>query len=406
MTAPVDHDEPIAPVTRRSLSTKVTPSATAAIEAAVAARRSAGLPVYRLGLGEPDFDVSPDIADAVSRASHGSAGYTATAGVLGLQEAIAEMFSARLERNVGPSNVIATAGAKQAIHLALSAVCASNDEVLIPVPYWVSFPEQVRLAGGVPVYLHPPAGVSRLSAESLRANVGHRGRVLILNSPNNPSGIVYSSSELAEIAAVCVELNLWVISDEVYSAFVFGNGGHRSIATYPGMAERTIVVDSASKTYGIPGWRLGYATAPREVIEAMVAIASHTTSNASSLAQVAAEAALRGNQDSVNAHREQYAARARWLADRIHSIPGIVAPSEIEGGFFLWLDLSAFLGNRTPRGFHSIDDFAASALDETGVALQPGTAFGSPTHIRMSVAAPDGELRDGVDRLETFLEGL
>jgi aspartate aminotransferase len=388
------------------MGAKITPSATAAIEAAVAARRGAGLPVYRLGLGEPDFAVAPEIADAVFRAARAPAGYTPTAGVLGLREAIAEMFTARLARDVRPSDVIATAGAKQAIYLALSVVCAADDEVLIPVPYWVSFPEQVRLAGGVPVYLDPPGASDRLSAQSLKANVRDRSRVLILNSPNNPSGIVYNALELEEIAAACVELNLQVISDEVYSAFVFSAGGHRSIATYAGMAQRTIVIDSASKTYGMPGWRLGYATGPRELIEAMVAIASHTTSNASSLAQAAAEAALRGNQESVSSHREEYLARARWLADRIRSIPRIGAASEIEGGFFLWLDLSAFLGSRTARGFRSVDDLAASALDETGVALQPGTAFGSPRHIRMSVAAPEAELRDGVDRLEAFLEGL
>ena len=258
------------------------------------------------------------------------------------------------------------------------------------------------MVGAEPRFI-TPASV-KVTAEELEASVSRRSRVLILNSPNNPSGAVYSRGELEAIAVVCQRAGLWVISDEVYRAFVYSTEGHTSIATIPGMAEWTIVVDSASKTYGMPGWRLGYATGPQDAISAMTAVASHTTSNPSTIAQAAAEAALSGSQETVEAHRVEYASRVAMLSDRLSGVRHLSVPSPTDGGFFAWVDASSAFGHHIgDRKIDDVEALAEVALVECGVVLQPGTAFGSDRHLRMSVAAPRDELVEGLDRLQALL---
>jgi aspartate aminotransferase len=385
---------------------RVSASATARTEGRVAVLHREGRTLYRLGLGEPDFGVPVHVAEAALRAiRENRSGYTDTAGIQSLRVAFAERLEADLGIKTRPEAVVATAGAKQAIAHALAVLCADGDEVLIPVPYWVSFPEQVRLAGAEPRFVEPASPTTKISAEEVEAAATPRTRVLIINSPNNPSGAVYSRPELESIAAVCRRLDLWVISDEVYRAFVYADRGHTSIATLTGMADRTVLVDSASKTYGMPGWRLGYATGPVEVIKAMAAVASHTTSNPSTISQAAAEAALRGPQDLVEAHRRQYASRAAWLAARLSGITSLVCAGPTAGGFFAWVDASRTFGRQIgDRTIEDADGLADAALDACGIVLQPGTGFGSPRHLRMSMAAPPDEVAEGLDRLERLLQ--
>jgi aspartate aminotransferase len=387
------------------LGLRVAPSATARVEERVAAMRREGRPLYRLGLGEPDFALPEHITQAAIRAIHGQGrGYTDTAGIHALREAIADRF-----QDVGiqatPQTVMATAGAKQAIAHALAVLCAPGEEVLIPSPYWVSFPEQVRLVEGEPRFI--PSEGAKVTAEELEAAVSNRSRVLILNSPNNPSGAVYTQAELEAIATVCQRRDLWVISDEVYRAFVYTNDGHASISTVPGMSSRTVIVDSASKTYGMPGWRIGYATGPVDVIRAMTAVASHTTSNPSTIAQAGGEAALRGSQAVVVSNRAEYADRVAMMAGRLGRMPHLSIAGATDGGFFAWVDVSSVFG--CSLGNDRIDDveaLAEVALATRGVVLQPGTAFGSSRHLRMSVAAPRDELEEGLELLAGLLRGL
>lgn len=393
--------------TRRApRATRVRGSATARVEERVAALRREGRTLFRLGLGEPDFAVPQHVVEAVTRAVRDGrhAGYTDTAGGWALREVIAQRAGEDLGQAVTPEEVIVTAGGKQAIAQALAVICAAADEVLVPLPYWVSFPEQVRLAGARPRFLRPSRTQLKVTAEAVEAAIGPRTRVLILNSPNNPSGAVYSGPELEAIAAVCLRHDLIVLSDEVYREFVYPPAAHVSIASVPGMRERTVVVDSASKSWAMPGWRIGYAVARADIVRAMATLQSHLTSNASSVAQAALGAALAGPRDSLAAHRDEYSERAAWLARRVARIPGIAIEEPIAGGFFAWADIGAGLRGGV-AGTHprDADGLADVALEQMGVVLTPGTGFGSRRHVRLSIAAPREELAEGVERLAALL---
>jgi len=394
--------------TRRSLSQairRIATSPTAALEAQVGALRAAGEKVYRLGLGEPDFPPPAEVKDAaIGAIREDFNSYTHTAGIIELRRAAAARLGADLGLAYEPEDVVVSVGAKHALFNAAAVLLDPGDEVLIPAPYWVSFPEQIRFLGGTPVFVPTTAAEGyRISPATLAPLVGPRTRFLILNSPNNPSGAVYSKAALAKLAAFCVERDLWVVSDEIYSTFVYTPEGHASIAAFPGMRERTIVVSAVSKTYGMTGWRIGYAAAPRPVADAMVTLQSHLTGNPNSIAQRAALAALGGSQEWLAPVLEEYRRRRRALVDGVRAVPGLTC-LEPDGAFFVWVDMSAWFG-RTVAGkrIETSDDLAGVLLSERRVAVMPGTGFGSPAHLRLSFATARDELAGGILQMQELL---
>jgi len=366
---------------------------------------SEGVDVCRLGLGEPDTVVPAHVQEAaIAAIRENFSHYTSTAGILPLRTAIA----ARLEEEIGvayePSEVIVSTGGKQAIFNALGALVAPGDEVLILVPYWVSFPEMVRFLGATPVFVETGRESGyRATAADIERHVTPSTRVLILNSPNNPSGAVYASAELAAIAEVCRRRDLWVVSDEVYSTFVYTAEGHRSIAALPGMRERTVVVNAASKTFGMTGWRVGYAAAPAAAAGTMVTLQSHVTSNVNTIAQRAALAAIGGPHAWLDGVRADYARRREELVRGVRATRGLTAELP-DGAFYVWADTSWWSGRELAgRKIRDAGDLAALLLERARVAVMPGAAFGSPMHLRLSFAAAPAELAEGVRRMQELL---
>ncbi len=387
------------------IATRVSPSPTAELEGTVEALIAKGVDVCRLGLGEPDIATPDHVREAGIRAiREGFSQYTSTAGIIALRQAAADRLRADIGVSYAAQEIVMTVGGKQAIFNALAALCGQGDEVIIPIPHWVSFPEQVRLVGGMPVFVQgDPARGYRVSAAEIERHVTPRTRVLVLNTPNNPSGAVYGKAELAAIAELCATHDIWVISDEVYRAFTYTPAGHVSIASCAGMRERSVVVDAVSKTYGMTGWRIGYSAAPIAVTRAMTAVQSHVTSNPTSIAQRAALAALSGPQEWIAGVREDYARRRAELFAGVRDLPGLECEIP-DGSFFLWVDASWWLGRELAgRPITTIEDFASALLEQARVAVMPGTGFGSPSHLRMSFAAPVPELREGLTRMRAFL---
>jgi aspartate aminotransferase len=386
-------------------ATLLSPSPTAALETRVEELRAQGLPICRLGLGEPDIATPEHVRDAAIKAIREDfSKYTATAGISALREAAAARVAVESGVRYSPGETIITNGAKHAIFNALAALCAPGDEVLLPVPYWVSFPEQIRYVGGVPIPVRTARENSwRATVAELEHAITPRTRGLIFNSPNNPSGAVYTRAEQQDIARLCVERDLWVISDEIYSQFVFTAEGHHSIAAAPGMRERTIITSAISKTYGMTGWRIGYAAGPAAVVKVMATLQSHVTSNTSSIAQRAAVAALTGPHDWLGPVRERYRVRRDEMVSAIRRSRGLGCEVP-DGTFFVWTDMSELIGrNIGGRAIGSADDLATVLLDEARVAVMPGTGFGMNTHLRLAFAAPEDELADGLRRIAKVL---
>jgi len=394
-----------APTRSAPPASRIGRSPTAELEGAVEALVSGGVRVWRLGLGEPDIPTPQHVRDAaIAAINENFSQYTSTAGIHALRAAAAERLRSDIGVTYAPSEVVVSVGGKHAIFNALAALVGPDDEVLIPVPYWVSFPEQVRFIGAAPVFVPATAATAyRVTADDIARAVTPRTRVLILNSPNNPSGAVYGTRELDEIAAVCRRHDLWVVSDEVYSTFTYTDEGHVSMASRAGMRERTVVVNAVSKTYGMTGWRIGYAAAPEAVASAMVTVQSHMTSNPSSIAQRGALAALTGPQEWLTAVRADYARRRIDLAAGLQRIRGLTGAVP-DGSFFVWVDMSQWIGRSVAgREIGGADDLAAVLLDDARVAVMPGTGFGSPTNLRLSFAASPGEVREGLQRMGALL---
>ncbi|WP_025699849.1 pyridoxal phosphate-dependent aminotransferase [Paenibacillus durus] len=384
---------------------RVLPSPTAMLESTVAQYQREGRTVYRLGLGQPDFP-TPDRAKAaaIQAIQDNFTGYTDTSGILPLREAICRALLRDIGLSYEPGEIVVTVGGKHALFNAICTLCRPGDEVLIPVPYWVSFPEQVKFAGAKPVFVQTGAASGyKVTPGTLAPLVNESTRLLILNQPNNPSGAVYSAEELSKLAEFCRERDLWVISDEVYSAFVFKPEGYTSIASFPGMRERTVVINAVSKSYGMTGWRIGYSAAPAAVTGAMLRLQSHTTSNPSSIAQQAALAAIDGPQDDLTEIRNEYAARRGVLVEGVRRIKGLEC-SVPDGAFYVWVDASAWRGQTLEgRIISTADDLADILLTKAGVAVMPGTGFGSPYHIRLSYAVSRDEMESGIKAMESLL---
>ncbi|MBV9071490.1 MAG: pyridoxal phosphate-dependent aminotransferase, partial [Acidobacteria bacterium] len=364
-----------------------------------------GVDIVDFGPGEPDFRTPQFVADAGKRAiDQGFTKYTNALGTKALREAIAQRYNKRYRTSVGAEHVIAGNGGKQELFNLMLALVDKGDEVIIPVPYWVSFPDQVQFAGGTPVFARTEASNRfRATLDGIQAVASERTRGVILNSPNNPTGAVITEEELEKIVEWCVSRDVFLIFDETYEFFVYDGNRHASamrwFERYP---ETVIVVNSMSKTFAMTGWRLGYAIAHRDVITAAGKIQSHSTSNPSSISQAAALEALSGGEDEVRRMWEAYRDRRAWLMPAINGIEGICC-AHPDGAFYIFPDVSAFFGRGVVRDSQTLTNYL---LDEARVAVIPGSAFGSDDHIRISYATSMERLQEGVRRIEAALKNL
>jgi aspartate/methionine/tyrosine aminotransferase len=387
----------------------IAPSATLAIDAKARALRASGVKVVSYGAGEPDF-ATPDyiVAAAVEAAAQpASHHYTAVSGLQPLREAVAAKTARDSGFEVSPGQVLITNGGKQAIANAFLTLLDPGDEVIVPAPYWVTFPEAIALAGGVPVpILTTVDGGFRVTLEQLEESITERTKAILFVSPSNPTGAIYSKEEVESIGRFAVERGLWVVTDEMYEHFVYGGREAPSMpVVVPELAERCVVINAVSKAYAMTGWRVGWMIAPPDVVAAATNLQSHTTSNVSNVSQAAALAALTGTLDFTNTMRDTFDARRRRMHELLSGIPG-VSSLEPEGAFYAFPCLEGVLGREiNGKRPETTLDLAEVLLEEAAVAVVPGEAFGAPGYARLSYALGDDELVEGLTRLAEVLGG-
>lgn len=370
--------------------------------------KAAGKTVHDFSLGEPDFNTPAHICEAATRAmKEGQTHYTPAAGTPALRKAIAEYHRARHGLDYGPENVCVSNGAKHTIFTALFATLDPGDRVIIPAPYWVSYSEMVKMTGAEPVVVATTAASGfKLSPEQLCEAIGAGAKMLMLNSPSNPTGATYTKAELAALAKVAVEKDLIVLSDEIYEQLLYGDMEFQAFAGLGKDAfARTLTVNGVSKTYAMTGWRIGWTAGPANVIRAMSDIQSQQTSNPCSVSQAAAAAALAGDQKCVAAMKAEFARRRDYVVERVSAIPGLsLAPPT--GAFYAFLDVSEHFGKRFAGT--SVDDsasFCMALLEQAQVVLVPGSAFGAEGFARMSFATSIETIDAGLTALERWLAG-
>ena len=373
------------------------PSATMVINTLAKQLKSEGKDVLIFAAGEPDFNTPDHVKKAAIHALEKNlTRYTAADGVLELRNAIKEKLRRENHIHYATEEIMASAGAKQALMNAFLALVQEGDEIIVPAPYWVSYLAQIGLTGATPVIVQT-AEDFKLLASDIAAAITPRTKVILLNSPNNPTGAVIDREELEGIAKFAVAHNIYIISDEVYEHFIY-DGKHVSIASLnEEIRKRTITINAVSKTYAMTGWRIGYAAGPAPVIKAMLALQSQMASNPTSIAQYAAVDALNGSQESVAMMKEAFRKRRDFVVEQLNAMPGITCQVP-EGAFYAFF-------NVTGTGLDDMT-FCKRLLEEQFVALVPGTEFGKPGFVRMSYAAADAELEKGMERMRTFCESL
>ncbi len=387
----------------------ISPSPTLAITAKAKQMKAEGIDVVSFGAGEPDFDTPQYIKDAaVESINKGFTKYTAASGTPDLKKAVC----AKLLRDNGleykPENIIVSVGAKHSIYNAILATVDPGDEVIIPTPYWVSYPEIVKMAGGVPVFAATKESEGFvLTAETLESLITSRTKMLILNSPSNPTGGIYSRESLEAIANVAVKHGILVLSDEIYEKIIYDGAEHVSIASFgEDIKALTITVNGMSKAYSMTGWRLGYAAAVPEIVKAMSSIQGHSTSNPTSFTQPAAAVALNGGCEAVDAMVKAFDERRKYIVGRLNDIPGVSCfmPG---GAFYAFANISGLYG-KFGKGklIKACDDFASYLLDEVKVAVVPGSGFGAPAYMRLSYATSMEAIKEGLDRIAAAVAEL
>ncbi len=390
---------------------RVKPSATIAVTNMAAELKAAGKDVIGLGAGEPDFDTPQFIKDAAKAAiDAGRTKYTAVDGLPELKKAICAKFQRENGLTYAPNQISVGTGGKQILYNALMATLNPGDEVIIPAPYWVSYPDMVLLAGGTPVTVS--CGIEtefKLTPAQLDAAITPNTKWFIFNSPSNPTGAGYSRAELKALTDVLMRHpHVWVMSDDMYEHLVFDDFEFTSPAQVePGLYERTLTCNGVSKAYAMTGWRIGYAGGPVHLIKAMATIQSQSTSNPSSISQYAALAALTGPQDFLGPFREAFQRRRNLVVEMLNKAPGITCPKP-EGAFYVYPDISGCIGKTSAAGTVIADDetFAKALLEETGVAVVFGSAFGVSPNFRVSYATADEVLREACTRIQSFCAAL
>ncbi len=380
-------------------------STTLAIDSKFKAMKAEGLDVVGFGAGEPDFDTPKYIQDAaIDAIRSGKTKYTPAAGTMELRKAVAEKFSRENGLSYEPAQIVISNGAKHSLVNAFTAILNPGDEVIIPAPFWVSYPEMVKLADGIPVIVESTEEDDfKVTVAALEKALTPKTRAVILNSPSNPTGMVYTKDELQKIADFAVKHNLYVISDEIYEHLIY-EGEHISIASLgEEIKALTIIINGVSKTYAMTGWRIGFAAAAPEIAKVMANVQSHASSNPNSIAQAATVAALSGGKEEIETMKKAFVERRNYMVERINQIDG-VSCKKPNGAFYVLMNISQLKG-RTIAGKEILtsDDFAEAFLQEAKVAVVPCSGFGDDDYVRWSYAVSMDTIKEGLDRLEKFL---
>ena len=381
---------------------RIKPSPTLSMDAKAKAMKAAGVDIVNFGVGEPDFDTPENIKEAAMKAiKEGFTKYTPVGGIDSLKDAIIEKFKKDNNLIYTREEIIVSCGAKHSLYNIAQALYNPGDEVLIPSPYWVSYPDQVMLNDAVPVFIKTHESDSfMVKAEAVKAHITKRTKAIILNSPSNPTGLTYDRRTLEEIAEVVLRHSLFIVSDEIYEKLTYDGISHVSIASLDNeIKSRTVVVNGLSKAYAMTGWRIGFAAGPKEIIKAMTNIQSQSTSNPTSISQKAAVEALTGPQDFITMMLSEFDKRRRFLVEELNAIPGMSCLTPT-GAFYVFPNTSRFYGKSIDgRNIGSSLDLVLYLLEEAKVALVHGEAFGDDDYIRLSYAASINEIRKGVERI-------
>lgn len=379
---------------------QVTPSLTLAIDSLAKEMKKNGEDVCSFSAGEPDFDTPTHIRAAAKKAlDEGKTRYGPAAGEAGLRKAIAEKLLRDNQLAYNADNVIVTNGGKQSLYNLIMALIEAGDEVIIPAPYWLSYPEMVTLAGGTSVIVNTSLeNHYKITPEQLEAAITPKTKLFVLNSPSNPTGIVYTPEEIAALAKIVVEKDILVVSDEIYEKILYDGAIHRSIASFgPEIFQRSIISNGFAKAFSMTGWRVGYIAGPVEIVKAMTKIQSHSTSNVCTFAQYGAIAALESSQDCIEEMVKAFSQRRQYILERVRSLPGLNCPTP-NGAFYVFIDISQ-------TGLKS-RDFCQKLLETQKVAAIPGIAFGADDCIRLSYATDLKTIEKGFDRIDQFIGSL
>lgn len=385
----------------------IAPSATLAVDAKAKALKAAGRPVIGFGAGEPDFPTPDYIVEAAGAAAKDPVNhkYSPAKGLPALREAIAAKTLRDSGYEVSPDDIIVTNGGKQAVYEAFAALVDPGDEVILPAPYWVTYPECVRLAGGIPVEVFAGAEQGyKVTVEQLEAVRTPRTKVLLVCSPSNPTGAVYTPDELTAIGQWALEHGIWVITDEIYEHLLYdGAQAAHIVQLVPELAEQTVVLNGVAKTYAMTGWRVGWLIGPSDVVKAATNLQSHLSSNVANVSQRAALAAVAGDLTAVERMREAFDRRRRLMVELLSGIEGLTVPTP-QGAFYAYPSIEGLIG-KTLRGtvIDSSITLASTILDEADVALVPGEAFGRSGFLRLSYATSDDAIREGIGRVASLL---
>ncbi len=382
----------------------ITESATLAVDGRAKALKAAGRPVIGFGAGEPDFPTPGYIVEAAAQACRDPRNhhYTPTAGLPELREAIAVKTLRDSRLSVDAAQVLVTNGGKHAVYEAFATLLDPGDEVVLPAPYWTTYPEVIKLAGGVPVEVLAGESEGYLATvDHLDAVVTDRTKILLFCSPSNPTGAVYPPEQIAEIGRWAAARGLWVVTDEIYEHLVYGDARFASIPVeVPELVDRCVVLNGVAKTYAMTGWRVGWMIGPVDVIKAATNLQSHATSNVSNVAQRAALAAVSGDLSAATEMRGAFDRRRRMIVSMLNEIPGVTCPEPL-GAFYAYPSVKALLGREiNGRTATSSAELAEIILDEAEVAVVPGEAFGTPGYLRLSYALSDSDLVEGITRLQ------
>lgn len=391
------------------LASGIAPSSTLAITAKANALKAEGIDVVGFGAGEPDFDTPEYIKEAaIAAIMQGFTKYTPASGILSLRKAIANKLERDNNVRYSPEQIVVNNGAKHSLVNTFMAILDPGDEVIIPAPFWLSYPEMVKMAGGVPkTVLTNKVNGFKLQPEELKASITAQTKAIIINSPSNPTGVVYTREELKVLADIAVENDLWIVSDEIYEYLVYGDVAHTCIASLSDdIYRRTITINGLSKSHAMTGWRIGYLAAPLEVAKAAGNIQSHATSNPNSIAQKAAEVAISTESTFIKDMVKEFAKRSKYMYEELRDIEGfeVIKPN---GAFYCFVDVSE-LYDKSYKGqkINSAADLAAIMLEEKSVAVVPCKDFGAPDCIRLSYAISIESIEKGLNRIKKFVEEL
>lgn len=390
-------------------ASQVKPSSTLAITAKAKALKAQGVDVVGFGAGEPDFNTPDNINNqAIEAIRNGFTKYTPASGIDELKQAISDKFKTFNQLDYGTDQIVISNGGKHSLTNIFSAIINEGDEVIIPAPFWLSYPEIVKLAGGVPVIVETtPEECFKITAEKLATACNEKTKAFVLNTPNNPTGMIYSREELEALAKVIVEKDIYVVSDEMYEYLIYGEEEHVSIGSLgKEIYDRTITCSGLSKSYAMTGWRIGYTGASKEITKLMSSVQSHQTSNPNSIAQKAALEALTGPQDKVKEMVQEFGERKDYIYDRLKNLP-YVSIIEPKGAFYAFVDVSeTFEKEYQGEKVGDVSKLATILLEDFSVAVVPCTDFGFPSYIRLSYAISKEQIGKGVDSIEAFLKDL